>query len=327
MRIAVIAYDQISPFMLSTPLAVFGGPLTGHQVDICAARSRVSAQGGLTIDVPHPLDAAGAADVVLLPGWRDHAEPLDQVIIEQLQAAQAGGAIVVGLCLGAFGLAQAGLLDGKCATTHWARIEAFAARFPKVLVDPVAIFVDEGNLLTSAGVASGLDCCLHLLSRISGAGQANRVARHMLVAPQRSGNQAQLIEHPVIGSTLDRRLADILGGIHADPRQTPSLDQLAAQAGMSRRSLSRHIRARTGGSLGDWTRQARVARAQELLLAGVRGLDKLADLSGFATAQALRCAFRIELGMSPRQWLARRCTGATLPADILPSTQGDTARP
>ncbi|RED32586.1 transcriptional regulator GlxA family with amidase domain [Rhodopseudomonas thermotolerans] len=308
MRLAILAYDQISPFMLSTPLAVFGEPFlaSGHRVDVCAAQPRFSATGGLTIEAPMPLAAARNADVVILPGWRAAEEPVPAMITSELRAAEERGAIVVGLCLGAFGLAEAGLLDGRRATTHWACVESFATRYPEVAVDPGALFVDEGRILTSAGVASGLDCCLHLLGRLSGAAEANRIARHLVVAPQRAGEQPQLIERPAIGSSADRRITDILERLRADPASTPSLDELALRAGMSRRSLTRHIRARTGGSLGDWLRRVRLARAQDLLAGGARGLDDVAARCGFPDAAALRTAFRAELRITPRQWLARQ---------------------
>jgi len=307
MRIAVLAYDNISPFMLSTPLAVFGEPFVAgdHQIDVCANET-LTAIGGLSIDVGRSLDAGREADIVILPGWRSADEPVPANIITELQTAHQRGAIVVGLCLGAFGLAQAGLLDGRRATTHWARAAMFAARYPTVSVDAGALFVDEGEVLTSAGIASGLDCCLHLLARISGANEANRVARHLVVAPQRAGQQPQLLERPAIGSSADRRTNEILEALRADPRRSPSLDELAMQAGMSRRSLSRHIRARTGGSLGQWLKQVRLARAQEILVSGAQGVETVAESAGFPDAHALRSAFRSELGLTPTQWLARQ---------------------
>ncbi len=308
MRIAVIAYDRISPFMLSTPLAVFGDDFMagGHQVDVCAVEPRITASAGLVIEAPCPLSRASDADIVILPGWRDHSEPVSADILAELTAASARGAVVVGLCLGAFGLAEAGLLEGCRATTHWARIDDFARRYPNVTVDPGAIFVDEGHVVTSAGIASGIDCCLHLLARIAGVGEANRVARHLIVAPQRTGAQPQLFERPAIGTSADRRLAHLLDEMRADPTASPTLGELADRAGMSRRSLTRHIRARTGGSLGEWLRRLRLVRAQELMSAGIRGLDDIAARSGFVDTQAMRAAFRTELGMSPRQWLARQ---------------------
>ena len=311
MHIAVLAYDRISPFMLSTPLAVFGEPFlaSGHRIDVCSNEPRLKTTGGLTIEAGHPLKAARDADIVILPGWRNVDERLPADIVVELRSAGERGAIVVGLCLGAFGLAEAGLLDGHRATTHWAQASTFAQRYPNIEVDADALFVDEGQILTSAGIASGLDCCLHLLARISGLAEANRVARHLVVAPQRLGQQPQVLERPTIRSSSDRRVTEILEALRADPSQTPSLDQLAKLAGMSRRSLSRHIRARIGGSLGGWLKHIRLARAQDMLASGARGLDDIAIRSGFPDVHALRMAFRTELGLTPTQWLAQQRIG------------------
>lgn len=308
MRIAVLAYDRISPFMLSTPVAVFGEPaLAGaHSIDVCASQPRLAASGGMTIEVALPLEAARAADVVILPGWRDANEPTPPDIVAELRHAGARGAIVVGLCLGAFGLADAGLLDGRRATTHWAFADALAARRPEVNVDTGALYVDAGQVLTSAGVASGLDCCLHLLARLSGIGEANRVARHLVVAPLRTGEQPQLIARPAIGSSTDHKVSELLAALFADPSASPSLDELAGRVSMSRRTLTRHIRARTGGSLGEWLKRARLARAQDMLADGARGLEDVAQRCGFPDTHALRAAFRTELGVTPTQWLARQ---------------------
>ncbi len=202
MKIAVLAYEGISPFMLSTPLAVFAEPYldSRHHVDVCSAVPRMAASGGLVIETALPLRAALDADVIILPGWRDENEPVPAEIVSVLREGHARGAMIVGLCLGAFGLAEAGLLDGRRATTHWACTEMLAERYPQIAVDAGTLFVDEGQVLTSAGVASGLDCCLHLLGRLSGIAEANRIARHLVVAPQRAGQQPQLIERPVPGN-------------------------------------------------------------------------------------------------------------------------------
>lgn len=294
--------------MLSTPLAVFGEPFVAgeHQLDVCSDLPRVAASGGLRIETSHTLSTARDADIVILPGWRDVEEPVCPAIVAELRAGQQRGAIVVGLCLGAFGLAEAGLLDGRRATTHLARTRTFAERYPKVTVDGGALFVDEGHVLTSAGIASGLDCCLHLLARISGIREANRVAHHLVVAPQRRGEQPQLIDRPAIGTSADRRVTEILEALRAAPMAVPALGDLAARAGMSRRSFTRHVRARTGGSLGEWLKDVRLARAQDLLAAGARGFDDVATRCGFPDAHALRSAFRTELGLTPTQWLARQ---------------------
>lgn len=309
MRIAILAYDGISPFMLSTPIAVFAefSPPGTHQIDVCAATPSISASGGLSIGVANTLEGAATADLVILPGWRDANEPLPQAMIDVLIRAAERGAIVAGLCLGAFGLAQARLLDGRRATTHWACAEEFAARYPNVDVDPGAIFIDEGVVLTCAGVASGLDCCLHLVARISGQAEANRIARHLVVAPQRSGANPQLLERPAPASVIEHRVAALLETLWANPLHLPSLDELAQRAGVSPRSLTRHIRTRTGDNLGGWLRRARLALAQGLLAAG-NPIELTATQSGFPDGQALRTAFRREHRMSPRQWVASQRT-------------------
>lgn len=308
MRIAILAYDGISPFMLSTPLAVFGEPFLGgsHDVWVCGEKTQVSATGGLSIQTPFRLQQVSAADVVIVPGWRGVNDVIPPTIIDQIQKAEEGGAIIAGLCLGAFVLAEAGLLDNRRATTHWAQLDAFALRFPGVQVDPGAIFVDEGRVLTSAGIASGMDCCLHILARLSGSAEANRVARHLVVAQQRSGGQPQLIERPAPNSSAERRVAKILDDLLVKPEGNPSLDGLATLAGMSRRSFSRYIRAQTGDNLGAWLRRARVALAQDLLLKGANGLDQIASRCGFPDAKSLRTAFQKEVGATPKQWRARQ---------------------
>jgi transcriptional regulator GlxA family with amidase domain len=306
MRIAILAFDGISPFMLSTPLAVFGEPFlaAGHQVDVCASTDTITATGGLGLTVGFGLEHAETADMVILPGWRSADDPVPDALITTLQRAHAGGAVIVGLCLGAFGLAQARLLTGRRATTHWARAECFAKQFPAVSVVTDVLFIDEGLVVTSAGVASGLDCCLHLLGRFCGVAEANRVARHLVVAAQRGGAQPQLIDRPAMTTDSDQRVTDILEELRSDPGLPGDLDALSARAGMSRRSFTRHVRARTGGSLGDWLRLARIARAQDMLVKGGWGLEQVACQSGFADAGALRAAFHAELGLTPRQWQA-----------------------
>lgn len=313
MKIAILAYDHISPFMLSTPIEVFGAgsPPAHHQVIVCATHEQVLAQGGLSFTVPARMEAAADADLVILPGWHDAQVPVARPIIAVLKAAAGRGAVVVGLCLGAFGLAQAGLLDGRRATTHWAQAERFAAAFPAVDVDPGALFIDEGLVVTSAGVAAGLDCCLHLMARFCGPGTANQIARQLVVAPQRGGSHAQLPERPSPSSMAEHRVADLLEQLWQDPRNTPPLQELAQRAGVSPRSLTRHIRTRTGDNLGGWLRRARLARAQELLAAG-SPIELAACQCGFADGQAMRTAFQREHGMSPRQWAAKQRFGYQL---------------
>ncbi|WP_462383467.1 GlxA family transcriptional regulator [Pseudomonas sp. Marseille-QA0892] len=308
MHIAILAYDGISPYLLSTPVMVFGEPfaLSSDRLSVCASQARLRSAEGLTLEVPCDLARARDADLVILPGWRNPQDSVDPEILDVLSQAADRGAVVVGLCLGAFGLAEAGLLAGKRATTHWQHAARLAERFKDVCVDSDALFIDEGHIVTSAGLAAGLDCCLHVLGRMRGVTEANRVARHLVAAPQRQGEQPQLLKQAVPASSTAKRLSDALEALRNAPEQKPSLNHLAEQVGLSRRSLTRHIRERTGGSLQDWMRHIRVAKAQEEMVRGTFGLDRVALLSGFSDSQALRAAFKATLGMTPSQWIARQ---------------------
>lgn len=199
--------------------------------------------------------------------------------------------------------------DGRRATTHWIAREIFTQKFRHVHAETNALFVDEGRVLTSAGMAARLDCCLHLLARLKGPSYANQIARALVVAPQRGSQRPQLIKRPVIYGSTDARLDQILEGLAHDPTQSPSLDSHAAQMHMSHRSLTRHIHARTGTSLGRWMRAPRVARAQDMLSSGPQALAIIANACGFADPSPLRNAFRAELGLTPTQWMARYRSG------------------
>jgi transcriptional regulator GlxA family with amidase domain len=210
-RIAVVAFDGISPFHLSVPCLVFGEDrrelgVPRFALQVCAAETgplRTSA--GFSIAAGAGLAALRRCDMVIVPSWRDAAEVAPKELLAALRAAHRRGAQIVGLCLGAFVLAEAGLLEDRTATTHWHWAGEFAARFPHVRLDPEVLYVDEGDVVTSAGTAAGLDCCLHLLRQRCGAEAANRVARRLVVAPHRQGGQAQFIELALYGAQRQRR--------------------------------------------------------------------------------------------------------------------------
>jgi transcriptional regulator GlxA family with amidase domain len=206
---------------------------------------------------------------------------------------------VAGLCLGAFPLAQAGLLDGKSATTHWECTDLLAAHHPKVRVNPDVLYVDEGDVLTSAGVAAGIDCCLHLLRQISGAEVANRRARRLLVAPHRQGGQAQFIERPLPLTSSDGRLAEVLEWVTAHLEQVHTLESLAARAAMSRRNFTRHFRQATGTSFKQWILSQRLAQAQRMLESTDASIEVVAQQAGFGTSLSLRKHFQAALRISP----------------------------
>jgi transcriptional regulator GlxA family with amidase domain len=234
--IAVVAFDGISPFHLSVPCMVFGEDRTEtgaprFRMRVCAPEpGPLQTNAGFELVVPHGLEAIRRAQIVVVPSWRDDGSPAPPALIRALQAAHRRGATVVGLCLGAFVLAEAGLLDGRPATTHWNLATAFAKQYPKVKLQPEVLYVDDGDVLTSAGTAAGIDCCLHLLRVRYGAETANRAARRMVVAPHRQGGQAQYIQQPVPAAAERDRLAPLLEwlGKHLDvPHE---LDKLARVA-------------------------------------------------------------------------------------------------
>src|ERR1700761_5696020 len=199
-RIAVVAFDGISPFYLSIPSLVFGVPRSELGADpydfrVCSAeRGNIPTTGGFTISAPYSLDDVSAADIVIVPAWRDANERPPEELLSSLRCAHERGAMLVGLCLGVFVLAEAGVLNERRATTHWLWAETFSERFPRVTLERDSLYVDDGNVLTSAGGAAGIDCCLHLFRKQNGTDAANRLARRLVVQPNRSGGQAQFVE-------------------------------------------------------------------------------------------------------------------------------------
>ncbi|NYT84255.1 helix-turn-helix domain-containing protein [Pollutimonas harenae] len=304
-EVAVIAFDGMSPFHLSVPSLVFGscrpGPRTPRfQVRVCAAASTsLSTSGGFDIAVKHGLDVAETASIVVVPTWHNDCRQAPLALLETLQRAHARGALVMGLCLGAFPLAQAGLLDGKSATTHWAYAEKLAKQYGKINVNPDVLYVDEGDVLTSAGVAAGLDCCLHLLRRLGGAELANQVARQLIIAPQRQGGQAQFIEQPLPVSNSENRFAEVLQWVASRPQQPHTIDTLAQRAAMSRRSFTRRFREATGVSFKQWLLNQRLAHAQRMLETTNVSIEMVAQQAGFGSALSLRQHFRTVFQTSP----------------------------
>jgi len=303
-RLAVVAFDRISPFHLSVPCLVFEnrgeGDLPPFDLRVCAAEpAPLRTRAGFDIATRHGLKSLDWADTVIVPSWRDGEERPPEALLKALRRAHERGAHIIGLCLGAYVLAEAGLLDGRRATTHWGWSEHFAARYPRVELQRDVLYVDDGRITTSAGTAAALDCCLHLLRRRHGAEIANRVARRLVVAPHRQGGQAQYIEQPLPASAQDDRLAAVLAWALAHLDQAHSLDALAQRALMSRRSFTRHFRDATGTTVGEWLAGQRLARAQRLLETSEHGLDAIAAQTGFGTAASLRQHFAARLGTSP----------------------------
>lgn len=303
-RVAVLAFPGISPFHLAAPAAVLDGtgrsslPLP-YDLVTCAEQPGVVATGaGWSIVVEHGLDAFDDADTVVLPSWDTTRDP-SPVLLDAVVSAHDRGARVVGLCLGAFVVARAGIADGREVATHWAAASELAALCPRVRVRADVLWCDEGDVITSAGVAAGLDCLLHIVRTDVGAAAAARVARSLVLAPHRDGSQAQFIPAPVapVPGTDLFESARTWALAHLSDRF--GLDDWARWAGMSRRTFTRRFRERVGTSPGAWLLDQRLLRARELLETTDRPVDAIADAVGFATGASLRAHFADRFGTTP----------------------------
>ena len=318
--IAVVAFDGISPFHLSVPCLVFGEDRTEagrprFRLQVCGVeRGTLRTNAGFTIEVGHGLEAVRRAQIVIVPSWLDGGAPAPAALLQALRHAHRRGATIVGLCLGAFVLAEAGLLEGRTATTHWHLAETFASRYPAVRLQPEVLYVDHGDVLTSAGTAAAIDCCLHLLRVRHGAEAANRAARRMVVAPHRQGGQAQYIPQPMPPAGERDRLAPLLEWLARRAQHPHQLDDLARRALMSRRTFTRRFREATGTTVGQWLQHQRLALAQRLLETTDKPIEAVAADAGFGSAVSLRQHFAAALRTSPTAYRRQFSTKLLSPA-------------
>lgn len=273
---------------------------------LCARRpGPVRTDSHLTVQVEHGMERLATADLVLvLPGEAPDAEVgIEPASVpEALRAAYHHGATVASLCTGAFLLAEAGLLENRRATTHWRWAEEFADRFPDVKLDPGVLFVDEGQVLTGAGAAAGLDLCLYLIRREYGAAVATSLARDLVVPPHRDGGQAQFVASPVPVDCDNERLVEVLAWARANLDRPLAVEHLAARALMSPRTFARHFKAATGATPHAWLLGQRLQRAEELLESSDLPVEQVARRAGFGTAAALREQFVRRRGVAPRDY-------------------------
>ena len=304
MRIAIHAFDGITMFHLAAPQLVFGevaklglGDWT-TQLWTLSGTSITTAEGYTIAGLKGPETVEGA-DLLVVPSWLDSLEPPGQGLTDVINRAHRSGSAVIALCLGAFPLAAAGLLDGRSAVTHWTATEALSARHPAVSVDSSVLYIDHGDVLTSAGTASGLDACLHIVRKHLGVTSANRVARSLVVAPHREGGQAQYIERPVINADTDTPIAELLAWALTCLDQPLTVEDLAARATMSRRTFVRRFREATGTTPAHWVTDRRLDEARLLLETTAWGIDRIAQTCGFGSAVTLRQNFAARFGTSP----------------------------
>ncbi|MFD0574135.1 GlxA family transcriptional regulator [Kitasatospora gansuensis] len=299
-HVVVVALENVLALDLGIPWQIFGSwPDGPYTLSVCAERpGPVQVHGGPALSVAHGLDRLTSADTVIVPGYLEPAAPSAEVT-DALAEAAARGTRIASICTGAFALAGR-LLDGRRATTHWLYARELARRYPRVTVVPEDLYIDEGQVLTSGGVSSGLDLCLHLIRRDHGPRLANRQARMLVAAPHRTGGQAQFIDLPVRPepSAIPTLYDWALRNLH----QPLTVDQLARRAGLSRRTLIRRFHTDTGQPPMRWLLDARLARARELLASGDLTVEAVARRCGLGTPANFRALFKAHVGVPPRTY-------------------------
>lgn len=309
--VVALAYDGLCTFEFGLAVEIFGLPRPEMGPDwyrfavAGIEPGPLRATGGIALLVDGGLDLIDQAGTIVVPGWRGADVPVPDGLAAALRRAVARGARVLSICSGVFVLAAAGLLDGRRATTHWRYAARLAAAYPAIAVDPAVLYVDEGQVLTSAGSAAGLDLCLHLVRRDFGAAAANRVARRLVMPAHRDGGQAQFIERPIPRLPAEARLAPLIDQVLASLDQPHALAALADRAGMSLRSFIRRFKAATGMAPGEWLLEQRLIRARDLLEQGGSGVEQVALACGFGAAANLRHHFRQRFGLAPAAYRAR----------------------
>ncbi|MFE2282982.1 GlxA family transcriptional regulator [Streptomyces sp. NPDC059443] len=301
-HVVVLALENVLALDIGIPLQVFGSwPDGPYALTVCAERpGLVAMHGGPALSVADGLDALDTADTVMVPGYLDPGTP-SGAVSAALAGAAARGSRMASICLGAFALAAAGLLDGRRATTHWQFAATLAKQYPQVTVRPEALYLDEGQVLTSGGVTAGLDLCLHLIRRDHGARLANQRARLLVTAPQRGGGQAPFMDLPVTPDPDDGP-APVYEWALRNLHEPLTVDRLASRAGMSRRTLIRRFHADTGRPPMRWLLDARLRLARELLESSDLTVEAVARRCGLGTPANFRTLFKAHVGVPPRAY-------------------------
>ncbi len=302
---AVLAFEGINPFHLSVPCIIFrpdahNSRVPDFKVKVCAVDSApIQTNVGFSIHATHTLAGLRDVETVIVPSWRDTSELPPKALLDALRKAHQRGARIVSFCLGAFVLAAAGLLDGRRATTHWKWADELAERYPRINVEPDVLYVDEGDIVTAAGCAAAIDCCLHLVRTQHGTEVANHIARRLVVSPFRQGGQAQFIEQPVFSSVEPDRLSLVMDWMTQNLGTAHTLDELAGRALMSRRTFTRRFRQMTGTTAGQWLLNQRLALAQRVLETTDKPIEIVAETAGFASPAIFRRCFGQAFGIKP----------------------------
>ena len=304
-RVVALAYDGLCTFEFGVAVEIFALPRPEMGRDwyrfavAGVDRGRLRAAGGIRVSLDGGLDLLRRADIIIVPGWRGIDAQVPGRLITALRAAHARGARLMSLCSGVTVLAATGLLDGRKATTHWRYVDQLSGRFQNVTFTPDVLYVDEGDILTAAGSAAGIDLCLHVVRKAYGVAAANAVARRLVVSPHRDGGQAQFIVAPVAKAHESDRLGPLFDWIRSNLANDLRIAKLARRVRMSPRTLQRRVEEATGLSIGRWILAERLRAAQQALEQPGRSLDDIAERCGFGTLANMRHHFRQQLRTSP----------------------------
>ncbi len=319
-RVVALASDHLSPFELMIAVEVFALDRPEleaewwYEFDVCAEQpGRLSTLGSFDIIARHGLERLALADTVIVPGSPDLSADPSAELAAALRAAHARGARIVSICTGAFVLAGAGLLDGRTATTHWSHARLLARRYPAVTVVPDVLYIDHGDIASSAGTAAGIDLCLHLVRTDHGEEVASRLARRMVVTAHREGGQAQFAERPVPPAVADPAITEAMEHIRNHLHEPLTLPRLAARVHLSPRQFSRRFSAATGCSPGDWILRERLDAGRRLLERTTDGIEDIAHRVGLPNTSGFRRHFREIYGVPPARY---RQTYRATPASV-----------
>ncbi len=306
LNVVTIAYPGLCTFEFGIVVELFGLPRPEldpwYRFRVArTADGPLRATGGITVEAPYTLKVLDSAGTIIIPGWPAD-QPVPQALVRKLRKAHGEGARVASVCSGAFVLATAGLLDGKRAATHWRYAQDLACRFPSVRIDADVLYVDDGQVITSAGSAAGIDMCLHLIRKDFGATIANQVARRLVVPPHREGGQKQFVDTPVEEDARGDAFAELLDTVRASLSTPHTVDTMARRANMSTRTFARRFRATTGTTPHRWLQRERARLAQQLLETTSLSLDRIAENAGFSDPQLLRLHFKRVVGTSPSDY-------------------------
>ncbi|MER7685647.1 helix-turn-helix domain-containing protein [Streptomyces sp. NPDC097610] len=307
-NVAAVLLDGVHPFELGVVCEVFGidrsdDGLPVYDFAVASAEGPVlSTHAGFSLTTEHGLERLESADLIALPAGNSYvSRSYPPELLDALHRATDRGARVLSVCSGVFVLGAAGLLDGRRCAVHWHHAEELTRQYPKAIVEPDVLYVDEDPVITSAGTAAGIDACLHIVRKEQGPEVANAIARRMVVPPHRDGGQAQYIERPLPRSTCDT-VGEVLVWMERHLDREVTVEQLAARAHMSPRTFARRFQQETGTTPYRWILRQRVLLAQELLEASDETMDAIAGRTGFGTAAALRHQFVRSLGTTPQAY-------------------------